>query len=172
MEYHALTLLPWLTGTFWVTIAVLVFLVIFGGKIALPVNNMLDARAAGVRAALDEAAQLKAEAEALLADAKRRQEQAIADAKQILESAHAEAARMSEELTKEAEATAKRRKQMAMDRIAAAEKAALHEVSNVAVEVAGAAVAQLLRKGFAADKNDAMIDHAIAGIPAALHQAV
>ncbi len=172
MEYHALTLLPWLTGTFWVTIAVLAFVVLFGRKIALPVNNMLDARAAGVRAALDEAAQLKAEAEALLANAKRQQEQAIADAKQILASAHAEAERMSEELTKEAEATAKRRKQMAMDRIAAAEKAALHEVSNVAVDVAGAAVAQLLRKGFAVDKNEAMIDHAIAGIPAALHQAV
>jgi len=172
MEYHALTLLPWLTGTFWVTMAVLVFLVIFGRKIASPVNNMLDARATGVRAALDEAAKLKAEAEAMLADAKRRQEQAIADARQILESAHAEAARMSEELTEEAEATAKRRKQMAMDRIAAAEKSALHEVTNVAVEVAGAAVAQLLRKGFAADKNDAMIDHAIAGVPAALHQAI
>lgn len=172
MEYHALTLLPWLTGTFWVTIAVLVFFVLFGRKIALPVNNMLDGRAAAVRAALDEAAQLRAEAEALLADAKRRQEQAVADAKQILQSAHAEAERMAEELTEEAEATARRRKQMAMDRIAAAEKAALHEVSSIAVDVATAAVTELLRNGFASDTNDAMIDHAIAGVPAALHQRI
>ena len=172
MEYHALTLLPWLTGTFWVTIAVLVFLLLFGRKIALPVNNMLDQRAEAVRAALDEAAQLKAEAQAMLADAKRRQEQAVADAKQILESAHLEAERMSEELTREAEATAKRRKQMALDRISAAEKAALHEVSSIAVDVASAAVAQLLRNGFAAETNDAMIDHAIAGVPAALHQSI
>jgi F-type H+-transporting ATPase subunit b len=172
MEYHALTLLPWLTGTFWVTIAVLVFVLLFGRKIVLPVNNMLDQRAATVRAALDEAAQLKAEAEKLLIDAKKRQEQAIADAKQILESAHAEAARMAEELTKEAEATGKRRKQMAMDRIASAEKAALRDVSNIAVDVASAAVAQLLRNGFAADTNDTLIDHAIAGIPAALHQTI
>jgi F-type H+-transporting ATPase subunit b len=172
MEYHALTLLPWLTGTFWVTAAVVVFLVIFGRMIGRPLTSMLDNRAAAVRAALDEAAQLKAEAEAMLADAKRRQEQAVTDAAEILASAHAEAARMAEELTREAEATAKRRKQMAIDRIAAAEKAALHEVSNVAVDVASAAVSQLLRNGFAADKNDAMIDQAIAGVPAALHQSI
>lgn len=172
MEYHALTLLPWLTGTFWVTMAVLVFLLLFGGKIVVPVNNMLDNRAATIRAALDEAAKLKAEAEAMLADAKRRQEQAIADAEAILATAHAEATRMAEELAKEAEATARRRKQMAQERIAAAEKAALHEVSNVAVDVATAAVAQLLRNGFAADKHDGMVDHAIAGVPAALRQAV
>jgi F-type H+-transporting ATPase subunit b len=172
MEYQAFTLLPWITGTFWVTAAVIVFLIIFGRRILGPVNGMLDGRAAIIRAALDEAAQLKAEAQAMLADAKARQEQAIADARQILASAHAEAGRISEELTREAEATARRRKQMAQDRIAAAEKAALHEVSNIAVDVATAAVAQLLRNGYAADINDSMIDHAIAGIPAALHQAV
>jgi F-type H+-transporting ATPase subunit b len=61
---------------------------------------------------------------------------------------------------------------MALDRIAAAEKAALHDVSNIAVDVAGAAVAQLLRNGFAAEKHGAMIDHAIAGIPAALHRTI
>ncbi len=172
MEYHAFTLLPWLTGTFWVTIAVLVFVLLFGRRIALPVNNMLDRRAEAVRAALDEAKQLKAEAEALLADAKRRHEQAVADAKEILQSAHLEAERMAEELTREAEATASRRKQMALDRIAAAEKAALQEVRSVAVDVAGAAVAQLLRNGFAAETNDAMLDHAIAGVPAALGQSI
>jgi hypothetical protein len=40
------------------------------------------------------------------------------------------------------------------------------------VDVATAAAAQLLRNGFAADAGDAMIDHAISGIPAALHQKV
>jgi F-type H+-transporting ATPase subunit b len=172
MEYHALTLMPWLTGTFWVTAAVLVFAVLFGKKIGAPVAGMLDARASAVRIALDEAATLKAEAEAMLADAKQRQAQAVADAKQILASAHAEAERMSEELAEEAEATAKRRERMALDRIAAAEKAALHEVRSIAVDVATTAAAQLLRNGFAANAGGAMIDHAISGIPAALLQKV
>jgi F-type H+-transporting ATPase subunit b len=172
MEYHALTLTPWMTGTFWVAAAVLVFAVLFGRKIMTPATAMLDARAAGVRAALDEAATLKAEAEAMLADAKQRQAQAVADAKHILASAHAEAERMARELAEEAEATAKRRERLALDRIAAAEKAALHEVRSVAVDVATAAAAQLLRDGFAANTGGTMIDHAIAGIPAALHQKV
>jgi len=172
MEYHALTLMPWLTGTFWVTMAVLVFAVLFGKRIGMPIGGMLDARATAVRTALDEAAQLKAEAEALLEDAKKRQAQAIADAKHILESAHSEAERMSEALASEAEATAKRRERMALDRIAAAEKAALHEVRRIAIDVATAAAAQALRSGFAADEGAAMIDTAITGIPAALHQKV
>lgn len=172
MEYHALTLAPWLTGTFWVTMAVLVFAVLFGRKIGVPVGGMLDARATAVRTALDEAAALKAEAEALLADAKQRQAQAIADARQILASAHAEAERMSEELAAEAQATAKRRERMALDRIDAAEKAALHEVRSIAIDVATAASTQALRNGFAANAGAAMIDTAITGIPAALHQKV
>jgi F-type H+-transporting ATPase subunit b len=172
MEYHALTLSPWMTGTFWVTVAVLVFAVLFGKRIGSPVAAMLDARADAVRTALDEAAILKAEAEAMLADAKERQAQAMADAKQILASAHAEAERMAEELAAEAQATAKRRERMALDRIAAAEKAALHEVRSIAVDVATTAAAQLLRNGFAANADEAMIDHAISGIPAALHQKV
>lgn len=172
MEYHALVPYPWLTGTFWVTMAVLAFFLLFGRQLGSPISKMLDGRAANIRAALDEAARLKAEAEAMLADAKRRQDQAIADAEQILATAHAEAQRMSEELAREAEATARRRKQMAEQRIAAAEKAALHEVSNVAVDVATAAVSKMLREGYAADRNEAMVDQAIAGVPAALHQAV
>ena len=172
MEYHALTLTPWLTGTFWVTMAVLIFAVLFGRRIGVPVGGMLDARAHAVRTALDEAATLKAEAEAMLADAKQRQAQAMADAKYILESAHEEAERMAEELAREAEATAKRRERMALDRIAAAEKAALREVRSIAVDVATAAATQLLRNGFAANAGAAMIDTAITGIPAALHQKI
>jgi F-type H+-transporting ATPase subunit b len=172
MEYHALTLAPWLTGTFWVTMAVLVFAVVFARKIAKPIAGMLDSRATSVRTALDEAANLKAEAQALLAEAKARQQQAIEDAKQILASAHAEAARMADELAKEAEATSKRRERMALDRIAAAEKAAIQEVRSVAVDIATAAATHLLQNGFAANAGPAMIDHAITGIPAALRQRI
>ena len=172
MEYHALTMMPWITGTFWVTMAVLVFLLLFGRRIAGPVGGMLDSRAAGIRAALEEAARLKAEAEAMLADARRRQQQAMADAEQIVASAHREATRMSQELAEEAEATARRRKRMAEERIAAAEKAALHEVSNVAVDVAIAAATQLLRNGYAATENDTMIGHAIAGLGQALRRSI
>jgi F-type H+-transporting ATPase subunit b len=172
MEYQALHAIPWEHGSFWVAVAIIVFAVLFGKKIVIPVTGMLDARTAGVRAALDEASALRAEAEALLADAKLRQAQAIAEAEQIREAAKAEAARTATALAAEARAVTKRRERLALDRIAAAEKAALQEVRSVAIDVATTAASHMLRAGFAADTDTAMIDKAIAGVPAALRQAV
>jgi F-type H+-transporting ATPase subunit b len=172
MEYQALHAIPWEHGSFWVAVAIIIFAVLFGKKILLPITGMLDARTAAVRAALDEAHALRAEAEALLADAKTRQAQAIADAAQIREDAKAEAARTAADLAKDARAVTKRRERLALDRIAAAEKAALQEVRSVAIDVATTAASHLLRDGFAQDGGAAMIDSAIAAIPTALRQPV
>jgi F-type H+-transporting ATPase subunit b len=79
---------------------------------------------------------------------------------------------MADELAKDARAVARRRERMALDRVAAAEKAALADVRNVAIDVATTAVAEMLRTGYAADTEPAQIDRAIAAIPAALRQAV
>ncbi len=172
MEYQDLHVIPWQHGAFWVTLALVIFVILFGKRIVVPVTGMLDARTAAVRAALDEAAALRAEAEAMLADAKARQQQAIADAEKIREDAKAEAARTAAELAKEARAVTRRRERMALDRIAAAEKAALQEVRSVAIDVATTAAAHLLRDGFAEDARAAMIDQSITAIPAALRQPV
>jgi F-type H+-transporting ATPase subunit b len=172
MEYQAFHAIPWQHGSFWVAVAIVIFAVLFGKKILVPLTGMLDARTNAVRAALDEAAALRAEAEALLADAKRRQALAIADAEKIREDAKAEAARTAAELAKEARAVTRRRERLALDRIAAAEKAALQEVRSVAIDVATNAAAYLLRDGFAEDARAAMIDQSIAAIPAALRQPV
>jgi F-type H+-transporting ATPase subunit b len=172
MEYQDLHVIPWQHGAFWVAAAIVIFAVLFGKKIVVPVTAMLDARTAAIRAALDEAAALRAEAEAMLADAKSRQEQAIADAEKIREDAKAEAGRAAAELAKEARAVTRRRERLALDRIAAAEKAALQEVRSVAIDVATAAASHLLRDGFAEDSRAAMIDQSIAAIPAALRQPV
>jgi F-type H+-transporting ATPase subunit b len=172
MEYQALHAVPWQHGSFWVFIAIVIFAILFARKIITPINNMLDQRADAVRAALAEAAQLKAEAEAMLADAKARQEQANRDAEDILAFAKREAARINEELTREAQATAKRRERLALERIAAAEKAAIDEVRSVAIDIATTAAATLLQSGFAADTNATLVDHAITGIPSALRRGV
>jgi F-type H+-transporting ATPase subunit b len=172
MEYQALHAIPWQYGSFWVTVAIVIFAVLFGSKIIRPITGMLDARTAAVRDALAEASALRAEAEALLADAKRRQEQAIAEAEQIREDAKAEAARNAAALAKEARAVTRRRERLALDRIAAAEKAALQEVRSVAIDIATTAASHMLRAGFAEDSSLAMIDQSIAAVPAALKQAV
>jgi F-type H+-transporting ATPase subunit b len=172
MEYHALVIHFWQTGTFWVAVAVFIFFAAISGKAWSLATGILDKRAETIRTALDEAAILKAEAEAMLADARQRQAQAIEDAAKIIDLANAEAARMADELAKDARAVARRRERMALDRVAAAEKAALADVRNVAIDVATTAVAEMLRTGYAADTEPAQIDRAIAAIPAALRQAV
>jgi F-type H+-transporting ATPase subunit b len=172
MEYQAFHALPWEHGSFWVAVAIVIFFLAFGAKIFGPVNAMLDARTNAVREALDEAKRLKAEAEAMLADAKARQEQAARDARQIVESAQAEAARMAADLTRDAEATAKWRERMTMERIAAAEKTAITEVRAAAIDIATAATTRILRAQLGAAADSVMIDQAIAAIPAALRQAV
>lgn len=170
MQYHALVAQFWVTPTFWVTVAVAIFFLLLWGKISGILFKTLDTRAVTVRSALDEAERLKAEAAEILAKAKQAQAQALEDAKQILNSAAQEAAYMAAGLAAEAEATAKRREQMALERIAAAEKSAVQEVRAVAIDIATAAVAKLLQDGMAQGADAAMIDAAIAGVPAALRQ--
>jgi len=55
-----------------------------------------------------------------------------------------------------------------MDRIAAAEKAAVDEVRLTAVEVATTAARQVIAEGLSADADSRLIDHAITQLPSAL----
>ncbi|HYP62476.1 MAG TPA: F0F1 ATP synthase subunit B [Acidocella sp.] len=155
-------------GAFWVFVAVAIFALVAGRQIARAIAGLLDKRTASVSAALAEAAQLKAEAEAMLADAKDRQKQAEEDAKKILETAHVEAASLAAALAAEAEASAKRRERMALDRIAAAEASALAEIRATAIDVATAASTTLLAETFGPQADAALIDKAIAAAPTAL----
>jgi F-type H+-transporting ATPase subunit b len=168
MEYESLASTPWFHGTFWVFISVLIFAALFGRKILTVIEKMLDARADGVRLALDEAARLKAEAEVMLADAKRRRDEALVEARDMLARAKEEAARFAKELAAEAEMRTRARERMAHERIAAAEASAIAEVRSIATDVAIAATAQALRDGALTPAEDAaLVDHAIAEIPSA-----
>ncbi|MGC8468388.1 MAG: F0F1 ATP synthase subunit B [Acetobacteraceae bacterium] len=154
-------------GVFWVTVAVVIFALAFGKKLWNALVAMLDGRAAAVRAELDEARRLKEEAMAMLADAKTRREAALADARQLLDSARAEAARVAEAAALEAQASSARREKMVLDRIAAAEKAAIRDVQIAAVDLAARASQEVLTRGFYADHDATLIDRAIASLPAA-----
>jgi len=152
----------------WVALAFILFFVAFGKKLWQAVAGLLDKHAERVRAELAEAQRLRQEAEAMLKDAGTRREAALAEARTLLDRARDEAARLAQEAAEDAVAVAHRREQMALDRIAAAEKSATDEVRILAAEVATAAAAQALREGLSADADARMIDHAISRLPAAL----
>jgi F-type H+-transporting ATPase subunit b len=152
----------------WVVLAFVLFFVIFGKKLWGALAGMLDARVAAVRSELDEAARLKTEAEAMLKEAEAIRAKAQVDAKLLIEGAAAEAARVAEATRAEAEASAKRREQMALERIEAAEKQAVDEVRTAAAELATIAARQVIAEGLRPESSAALINQAIARLPAAL----
>lgn len=158
----------WANPRTWVGVAFILFVVIFGKKIWDAIKAVLDNHSNRIRAELEEASRLRTEAEAMLRDAEARRELALADAKQLLEGAQAEAARVQEAAAADAEASAKRREQMAIDRIAAAEKAAVDDVRMTAADVATTAAREVIAQTLTPDADGGLIDQAIAQMPSAL----
>ena len=101
-------------------------------------------------------------------DAQSRREAALTDARAMLTAAHAEAARVAEQARTDAEAAGRRREQLAMDRIAAAEKAAVTDVRLAAADIAARAAQEVIAATLSAEGDAPLIDRAIAGLPAAL----
>lgn len=170
MEYHALIAHFWTDGTFWVAVAVVIFFIFVWKKLSKAVLDILDSRTKAVQASLDEAAQLKQEAEAMLADAKKKQAQADEDAKHILSTARAEAQMLAAEIAASAEASARRREQMALDRIKAAEASALKDVRNLAIDVATSASAAFLHEQNTPEVDARLVDQAIGATSSALRR--
>lgn len=152
----------------WVLIAFILFFVLFGRRLWTPLARMLDNRATMVKTELEEAARLRREAEAMLRDAETQRSEALANAKAMIEGARTEAGRVTTAAAAEAKAVAQRREQMAMDRIAAAEKAAVEEVRLAAVDVATSAARQVIAEGLSPAADAQLVDHAITRLPAAL----
>lgn len=153
---------------FWVAVSFVLFFVFFGRKVWAPITTILDSRAARIRQELDESAQLRREAEQMLEDATRERELALVEAKTMVEQSLKHAAELAEKARAEAEAAVQRHEQMARDRIAAVERAAVKEVRQAAVDVAIEAARGVLAQSLDEQKAGALVDQAIANLPGAL----
>lgn len=154
---------------FWVALAFVVFVVAVFRPLRRAAVGALDARAARIRAEIEEAQTLREEAQKLLSDYKRKQRDALKEAEEILAQARAEAGHLREQAQQELEAALRRREQMALDKIAQAEAEALQEVRGHAVEVALAATGKLLAANLDGERSQALIDSAIRDLPGKLH---
>jgi F-type H+-transporting ATPase subunit b len=149
---------------FWVVVAFVILLVLAWKPVGRQLTAMLDARRDQVRKDLEEAARLKAEAQALLDDFKKKHAEAVQTAAGIVAHARTEAARIAAEGAQHLEDSLKRREQMAMQRIAQAESQAIAEVRDAAVEVAIAATRKLVAEKLDDARADALVDAAIADV--------
>ena len=147
---------------FWVMIAFFAFIgLLIYYRVPGMLTKALDARADAIRKELDEARRLRDEAQALLADYKRKSLEAENETKAILEQARREGEVLAAETRKNLTESVERRTRMAEEKIARAEAQALSEVRASAVESAIAAAEKILRSRTAGATADALIDSSI-----------
>ena len=149
----------------WVALAMAVLIGVFlWKKVPGLITGGLDGKIAAIRAALDEAKTLRAEAEALRADYAAKIAGAEKDAEAMLAGAREEADAILARAEADSAQMVARRQRMAEDKIAAAERAAVAEVKARAVTAAAAASRLLIaeRHDVAADRK--LADEVIASL--------
>jgi len=145
-----------------VSLAMLVFLIVLlVKKVPGAIGGALDKKIAAIRAQLDEAAKLRAEAEALKAEYQAKIAAAAKDAEAMRAAAESEAADLIAQAKVDAEALVVRRQKMAEDKIAAAERTAIADVRARAAQAATAAAATLLRQTHDAKADKGLVDDVI-----------
>jgi len=154
----------------WVLVGLVLF---FGLLVVLKVLpgalfSALDGYAAKIKAELDEAKQLREEAQALLADVKAQRDEAERQAAGMLEAAKADAKRLAEEAKEKLEEQIKRRAEMAERKIAQAEAQAAADVKAAAVDLAAQAAEAVLAARLVGAKSDPLTDAAISQLGAKL----
>jgi F-type H+-transporting ATPase subunit b len=155
--------------TFWVAVAFIAFVVLAARPVSRALFAALDARAARIRAEIEEAQALREEALKTLAEYKRKQRDALKEAEEILDHAKIEAKRLRERAERDLGAALERREQAALEKIAQAETQALQEVRDQAIEVALAATAELIAESLDKERSARMIDEAIRELSGKLH---
>lgn len=159
----------WQEPEVWLLVAFAIFVGLMARPLWTRITGGLDDRATRIRAQLDEARQLREEAQAALANYQRKQRDAVKEAEEILDHAKIEAKRLREWAERDLGAALKRREQAAMEKIAQAETQALQEVRDQAIEVALAATAQLISENLGKERSDRLIDESIRELTGKLH---
>ncbi|MCB2136780.1 MAG: F0F1 ATP synthase subunit B [Rhodobacteraceae bacterium] len=152
------------TLAFLLFVAVLVYL-----KVPSLLGGLLDKRAAGIKADLDEARALHEEARSILASYERKQKDVQEQADRIVDTARREAMAAAEQAKADLAASITRRLAAAEDQIASAEASAVREVRDRAVAVAVAAAGDLIAKQMSAAEKGKLIEAAISEVEAKLH---
>jgi F-type H+-transporting ATPase subunit b len=154
------------SSEFWVGLAFVgFFLLILYLGVHKQIAGLLDARIAKVRADLEQAKQLREEAEELLAQSQKKHRDALREAEAIVSHATEEAARIQGKAARDLADTIARRRAQALAKIERAEAEAVQEVRNLAVSAAVAATRDTLAADLSGDKAAALINQAVSELP-------
>lgn len=150
----------------WVSISMAVLLLIAFGfaKVHKVIARGLDGKIAAIKANLEEAKQLRAEAETLRQEYANKIAGAEKDAEAMLANAQKEADGIVAKAKEDTAAMVARRERMATDKIAAAEREAIAELKAKAAEASTAAAAKLIAANHDAAADKKLADEVIAGL--------
>lgn len=148
---------------------VLFLAILFYFNVPSMLMGMLDKRAEGIKAELDEARALRDEAQTILASYERKSREVADQAERIVAQAKADAEAAAVEARAALDRSIARRVQAAQDQIQSAEDKAVRSVRDRAIEVAIAAAAETIAKEMAAADANKMIDNAIGEVERRLH---
>lgn len=148
-----------------VSLAMLVLiLVMIWKKVPGMIAGGLDGKIDAIRTQLDEAKQLRAEAEALRNEYAAKIANAQKDAEAMISGAQTEADAILEKAEADGQQMVARRKQMAENKISAAEREAVDEVRSRAASAAALAAKGLIAAKHDADADSKLADEVIASI--------
>ncbi|MEP2640374.1 F0F1 ATP synthase subunit B [Roseobacter sp.] len=147
-----------------VFIAILIYF-----KVPTMIGGMLDSRADGIQSELDEARQLRDEAQSLLASYERKQREVQDQADRIVAAAKEEAIVAAAQAREDLAQSLDRRMAAAQEQITNAQTAAIKEVRDQSVTVAMSVARDVIAKQMTAAQANGLIDDAIKQVDAKLH---
>ena len=153
----------------WIGLGLLVLVAIFFyQRVPAFAAAALDARAAQIAKELDDAKKLREEAEALLAEFRKKAALAEQEAQSIVTEAKEEAERFAAEARAQLKVQIERRVKQAQDKIAQAEAHAVAEIRARAADAAVDAAEKLITARTDAAKAAALISNSLKELPAKL----
>jgi F-type H+-transporting ATPase subunit b len=162
-EAHAKPKALGMDATMWVALAMLFVIALFiWKKVPAMIGAALDKQIAGIKDQLDQATNLRKEAEGIKAEYEAKANQAAADAEAMKAAADEEAKQIVAKAKDDATALIARRSKSAEEKIAAAERAAVADVRAKAASAAAAAAAALIAQHHDGKADAGLIDETIA----------
>lgn len=147
----------------WILISFLIFFAIMWKYTRGIIIQLLDNRTDDIRDKLEEAENLRKEAQKLHDDYKEKHKKASDDAKKIISDAQAYAKELKDRATIEARHQAERREKILRNRIKKAETEALRELNSKVVDLAGSATRIILEKNI--KNNEKLVEETLSSIP-------
>ena len=165
----ALAASNWDNPSLWVAVSFVLFVLILARPVWKFVVNSIDGKIEEIKVKIEEATNLREEAQDILAANKRKLANAEKEAVEIIAQAREEAQLIKTRLAKEMEELLQRRQQMASDRISQAEAEAVEAVRLMTVDIALNATEQILSENVRGKKGKRLIENAIKELPEKLN---